>query len=79
MNCKLKLHRKGFYYQILGAITVLKFLQMLALDFPYICLQFFPGKFHRQMCKKFLKSGASACSLHFSSRIIRSEALVYDD
>ena len=40
MNCKLKLHSKGFlYYQILGAVTVLKFLQTLALDFPYICRQ----------------------------------------
>ena len=40
MNFKLKLHSKGFYQQILGAVTVLKFLQKLALDFPYICLQF---------------------------------------
>ena len=39
MNCKLKLHSKGFYYQILGAVTVLKFLQTLASDFPHICLQ----------------------------------------
>ena len=39
MNCKLKLHSKGFYQQILGAVTVLKFLQRLALDFLYICLQ----------------------------------------
>ena len=40
MNCKLKLHNKGFlYYQSLGAVTVLKFLQTLALDFPYICRQ----------------------------------------
>ena len=31
MNCKLKLHSKGFYQQILGAVTVLKFLQKLAL------------------------------------------------
>ena len=31
----LKLHSKGFYQQILGVITVLKFLQKLALDFPY--------------------------------------------
>ena len=38
MACKLKLHSKEFYLQILVAITVLKFLQMLALDFPYICL-----------------------------------------
>ena len=44
MNCKLKLHSKGFYYQILGAVTVFKFLQTLASDFPHICLQFFPGK-----------------------------------
>ena len=28
------LHSKGSYEQILGAISVLKFLQMLALDFP---------------------------------------------
>ena len=27
------------------AVTVLKFLQKLALDFPYICLQFFPRNF----------------------------------
>ena len=52
MNCKLKLHSKGFYQQILGAVTVLKFLQKLALDFPYICLQFFPGNFYRQMYRK---------------------------
>ena len=36
MNCKLKLHSKGF-----GAEPVLKFLQTLVLDFPHICLQFF--------------------------------------
>ena len=45
MNCELKVHSKGFHQQILGAVTVLKFLQKLALDFPYICLQFFPGNF----------------------------------
>ena len=53
MNCKLKLRSKGFYQQILGALTVLKFLQKLALDFPYICLQFFPGYFYREMYRKF--------------------------
>ena len=53
MNCKLKLHSKGFYQQIFGAVTVLKFLQKLALDFPYICLQFFPENFYRQMYTKF--------------------------
>ena len=69
MNCELKLHSEGFYQQILGAVTVLKFLQPLALDFPYICLQFFPEDFSRQDEKffqtnvtKFLKSGSSACS-----------------
>ena len=56
MNCKLKLHSKGFYQQILGAVTVLKFHQKLALDFPHICLQFFPGNFYRQMYRK-LKKG----------------------
>ena len=49
MNCKLKLHSKGFYQQILGAVTVLKFLQKLALDFPYICLQFSPGNFSLEL------------------------------
>ena len=44
MNWKRKLRRKRFYYQILGAVTVLKFLQTLALDFLYICLQIFPEK-----------------------------------
>ena len=58
MNCKLKLHSKGFYQQILGAVTVLKFLQKLALDFPYICLQFFPGNFYGQMYRKYLKKGS---------------------
>ena len=36
MDCKLKLHSKGFYRQIFRAVTVLKFLQKLALGFPYI-------------------------------------------
>ena len=45
MNCKLKLHSKGFYQQILGAVTVLKFLQELALDFPY-----FGCNFSREIC-----------------------------
>ena len=55
MNCTLKLHGKGFYQQILVAVTVVKFLQMLDLDFPYICLQFFPGDFYRQMSRKISK------------------------
>ena len=53
LKTKLKLHSKGFYYKMLGAVTPLKFLQTLTLDFPYFCLQFFPGKFHRQMYRKF--------------------------
>ena len=32
VNCKLKLHSKGFYEQILGGVTVLKFFQTFALD-----------------------------------------------
>ena len=55
MNCKLKPHGKGFYRQILGAVTVLQFLQKLALDFPYICPPFFPGNVYRQMYRKILK------------------------
>ena len=50
MNQKLELHSKGFYQQILVVITVLKFLQMLALDFPFICLQIFPEKFFTDKC-----------------------------
>ena len=80
MNCKLKLHSKGFYQQILGAVTVLKFLQKLALDFPYICLQFFPGNFYRQMYRKFKKMVlgllAHVSPSKFFSRIVKSEALV---
>ena len=81
MNCKLKLHSKGFYQQILGAVTVLKFLQKLALDFPYICPQFFPGNFYRQMHRKFKKKVlgllAHVTPSNFCSRIPKSEALVY--
>ena len=44
MNCKLKLHSKKFYYQTLGAVTVLKFLKTLALDFPYQLSAIFSGK-----------------------------------
>ena len=79
MNCKL--HSKGFYQQILGAVTVLKFLQKLALDFPYICLQFFPGNFYRQMYRKFVKKVlgllAHVTPSIFFSRILKSKALVY--
>ena len=82
MNCKLKLHSKGFYQQILGAVTVLKFLQKLALDFPYICLQFFPGNFYKRMYRKFLKKVlgllAHVTPTIFFSRILKSEALVYN-
>ena len=67
--CKLKLHNKGFYQQIFWAVTALKFQQTLALDFPHICLQFFPGNFSRleekflqTIVQKILISGSSACS-----------------
>ena len=42
---------------------MLKFLQRLALDFPYICLYFFPGLSYRHV-KKILTSdprSSSAC------------------
>ena len=68
MNCKVKLHK-----------TVLKFLQTLALDFPYICLQFFPGNFCRQDEKflqttvsKILKSDSSACSCMYALKFEKS-------
>ena len=81
MNCKLKLHSKGFYQQILEAVTMLKFLQKLPLDFPYICLQFFPNNFYRQMYRKFLKKVlgllAHITPSNFFSRSLKSEALVY--
>ena len=81
MNSKLKLHSKGFYQQILGAVTVLKFLQKLALDLPYICLQSFPGNFYRQMYRKFKKMVlgliAHVTPSNIFSSILKSEALVY--
>ena len=46
----LKLHCKGFYQQILGVITVLKFLQKLALDFPYIVCNFSQKIFTDKLC-----------------------------
>ena len=69
VNCKLKLHRKGFYYQILRAVNVLKFPWTFSLDLLRICPQFFPASFSRQEerflqtnVKKTIKSGSSACS-----------------
>ena len=61
---------------------VLKFLQKLALDFPYICLQFFPGNFYRKMYRK-LKNKVLGLLAHVTasnlfSRILKSEALVYN-
>ena len=90
MNCILKLHSNGFYQQIFLAIIVLKFLQMLVLDFPYIFSAIFivPGKFQLAGRKIFtdkyiehLKKWFQHMQLHvtpsnFFIRIIRSEALV---
>ena len=82
MNFKLKLRSKGFYLQIFEAVTVLKFLQKLALDCPYICLQFFPGNFYRQMYRKYLKKVLGllmhVTPSNFVSRILKSEALIYN-
>ena len=55
MNCKLKLHSKGFYQQILGAVTVLKFLQKACFRFSIYLSAIFPGKFYRRMYRKFKK------------------------
>ena len=52
MNCKLKLHSKKFYYQTLGAVTVLKFLKTVALDFPYQLSAIFSSKFLLASVKK---------------------------
>ena len=65
-----------------GAVTALKFLQKLALDFPYIRLQFFPENFYRKMYrqikKKVLGLLAHVTPSNFFSRILKSEALVYN-
>ena len=59
-----------------------KFLQRLALDFPYVCLQFFPGRSYRLMYRKFKKVVlgllAHVTPSILFSRIRRSEALVYN-
>ena len=60
---------------------MLKFLQKLDLDFPYICLQFFPGNFYRKMYRNFKEGSrySSECNgLIFFSRILKTEALVYN-
>ena len=61
---------------------MLKFLQKLALDFPYICLQFFPGNFYKRMYRKCIKKVLGllphVTSSIFFSRILKSEALVYN-
>ena len=61
---------------------MVKFLHKLVLDFPYICVQFFPGNFYREMNRKFLKKVlgllAHVTPSNFFSRIRKSEALVYN-
>ena len=61
---------------------MLKFLQKLALDFPFICLQFFLGNFYKQMYRKFkikvLGSLAHVTPSIFFSSVLKSEALVYN-
>ena len=47
LNCKLKLQQRILLTNF-GVVNVLKFLHTLVLDFPYICLQFFPGNFSRK-------------------------------
>ena len=54
MTCELKLQLR-IVQKKWGDITVLKFLQRLALDYPYICLSFFLQLSYRQMYRKFKK------------------------
>ena len=65
-----------------GGIPVLKFLQRLALDFPYNYLSvIFLGLSYRKMYRKFNKVvlglQAHVTPSNFFRRILRSEALVY--
>ena len=72
--------------QILGAVTVLKFLQSLALDFPCICLNFSGNQSAGiEIFTDNFESCSGACSCKrierpqiFFSRIISSEVLVYN-
>ena len=65
---------------------MLKFLQLLALDFPYICLQFFPEilvgrkkNFYTQMHRKILKGVlAKERPSDFVSTILWCVVLVYN-
>ena len=66
----------------LWGVPVLKFLERFVLDFPYICLQFFPG-LSTDKCIQNLKKIVLGLLAHvtpsfFFSRILRSEALVYN-
>ena len=74
----------------MGSVTVLKFLQTLALDFPYLSA-IFPRKFwsagreiFTEKCIKKLKlvlAHVAACNgthSNFFSRIVRGESLVYN-
>ena len=63
-----------------GGVPVLKFLQRLALDFPYISI-YFPGLSYRQMYRKFQKVviglQVHVTPTNFFRRILRNEASVY--
>ena len=83
MNCKLKLHSKGF-----GAEPVLKFLQTLVLDFPHIYLQFFrklqwagrnifADKCMENFRKLFLCMQLHVTPSDFFSRVLRSVKLKF--
>ena len=59
-----------FTEKISGALiltAVLKFLQTIALDFPYIRLQFFPGKYFRHQGEKFLQTNVLKISKNGST------------
>ena len=90
MNCKLKLHSKGFYKQILGEVTLLKFPQTLALDFAMYLSAIFPAKFQsagseiftdkfkENYQKWFQRMQLHVTPANFFSRFVSSEALVYN-
>ena len=55
MTCKLKLQNKGIVPKNFGGVPVLKFLQRLVLDFPYIYLYFLLGLLTDKCIEKFKK------------------------
>ena len=55
MTCQTKATKQRIILKNVWGVPVFKFLQRLALDFPYICLNFFPGLSYRQMYRLLFK------------------------